>query len=543
MPQPSTVDLSIRLLRNGTKISQALKTDHSLTSYPCSVGELFIATSYASPPGWTDFFEAQAVGIKAKLMTQQASAVLFLYSKCATSPRLFVICFGQGHHSIDNDKIERQFGLRVVLNIVSRNALRTLDSASLDSTIIQKRTQASRDSDLFDFGIDTQRDLLRLASGRPSDPNLAKAATGKDVLNIKKKINILDLPNFCTDLLAMYKSIDYKKDFGFIDHIIPIHDKSLENSLDNHLISEIKNLISGKDSILHISIPDIVNPGDAMEFAYYGSNLARTKKKRYSTLEIEDYIEEIKLGNPSKINNIDNIKSHEIRTIRDDKNIVQTSIRIYNCIVFEVNVRGSNYVIFDGQWFRIDSGYAAEIEVFFNKVNKPAFIKSTTKANEEELISDLCHSSYSDLLCLDRTKISPAGMRGGNFEPCDFLSLKGELIHLKDGNSSAPLSHLWSQGVVSAESLVRDSKFRKDYKTRIKEREKIYSRSGFQALAPGLAKIDPSKYTIVFAVMRKRYIRNKQIGLPFFSKVALRAAVDRLTTMGFETELHLIEKV
>ena len=51
--------------------------------------------------------------------------------------------FGTGHHSLEPDSFERNFGLRVVLNAVARSNLRSVDVATLDATTFQKRIQAS----------------------------------------------------------------------------------------------------------------------------------------------------------------------------------------------------------------------------------------------------------------------------------------------------------------------------------------------------------------------------------------------------------------
>lgn len=134
-------------------------------------------------------------------------------------------------------------------------------------------------------------------------------------------------------------------------------------------------------------------------------------------------------------------------------------------------------------------------------------------------------------------------MQIATFEPCDFLSLTKQLIHLKDGHSSAPLSHLWNQGLVSAEAFVSDEVFRKGFRRETKKRETKFGKQGFHDLLPdGRSKPVPGDYTVVFGVMRHRYAASGELGLPFFSKVALRAAADRISRMGFPVELHLIDK-
>jgi uncharacterized protein (TIGR04141 family) len=42
--------------------------------------------------------------------------------------------------------------------------------------------------------------------------------------------------------------------------------------------------------------------------------------------------------------------------------------------------------------------------------------------------------------------------------------------------------------------------------------------------------------------MREPYKKSGTLGLPFFSKVSLRALVDRIRLMGYGVEVHLIEE-
>ncbi|GGX08633.1 DUF6119 family protein [Undibacterium macrobrachii] len=537
----TTVDLSIRLMNPGVKSADALKAEHRLVEHDCNYGLLFYETPNAEPPDWANFLESGAPGLKAKLSGQHSSAVLLIEVGSTGATRLFTICFGQGHHAIETDRMERQFGLRVVLNSVARDKLRGLDSASLDSTVIQRRTQASRESDLLEFGLDTNRDLLRLASGKPSDVALAKAMSGKDALQVRKKMAISSLPHFCAELLNIYNATEYKKDFKFIDQIKPVHRGALLDDLNAALFSELRDLVAGKLSDLHLAVPDFLGPDQVPELCYYGSNLPQ-KKERFSTLAIEDYIHEL-TGNFAKNKDIEDIRTHEVRAMSTDPRKSFGSMKVYDCFVYETIHNNTTYILFDGQWFGVSDDYYQEVEQSYLEVLKPAFLSSSTAKNERALISELCDPRYTDLLCMDQTKVSPTGANGSNLEPCDFFSKQQQFIHLKDSEASAPLSHLWNQGLVSAQSFRLDSKFRKDARREAGKRETKHARSGFVNLLPKVANINPSDFTIVYGVLKKMNARTKKLNIPFFSKVALRGVVEQLTMMGYKTELHLIEKL
>ncbi|MET4323100.1 hypothetical protein ABIB90_001105 [Bradyrhizobium sp. JR4.1] len=120
-----------------------------------------------------------------------------------------------------------------------------------------------------------------------------------------------------------------------------------------------------------------------------------------------------------------------------------------------------------------------------------------------------------------------AAISGG--DPCDFLSATKQFIQLKDRHSSAPINLLWVQGVVSAESFVRDEKFGVDLRKEVKKRQVKFKNIGFDAILPdGRSKPIPSEFTVVFGIMRDRYKKSGTLSIPFFSKVSPRAVADRV---------------
>lgn len=541
-PKPPTVTLSLRMMREGVTPNAALKPDHALEPATSSKGTLFVGQSPATPPSWTHFLSRVAPGAAATLRTQSCSAVLFIEAGPKSDRRLFAFCFGQGHHALEEDAIQRAFGLRVVLNCVARTGLRTLDSATLDTTVMQRRVQASRDTDLRAFDLDANRDLLRLASGTPATGEFAKALAGKDALTLRANVTPEGLEERCTKALELYKATHYKADFGFIDHVQPVGEKLLTSQLDALAFSELGKLVAGYPSDLHLAIPDVLSPDEGLEIGYFGIGLKPGSKTGYSELAIEDYVGELKKGEFSQIADMPALRaSHEVRVIADGEGDRSRKRKLYDCFVFEATIAERTYVLFDGQWFFIEAEYHKEVEDAYHSLLKPAFITSTTAKNERGLIGQL--EGQADLLSMDQTKVAPRGAPRAELEPCDFLSRARQLIHLKDGHSSDPLSHLWSQGLLSAEAFVDDATFRMGFRNEARKREKKFSKSGFVSLLPdGRSKPNPTEYPVIFGVMRHPYAASKSLGLPFFSKVALRAASQRIARMGYPVELHLIEK-
>lgn len=545
--QQKSMSLSIRLLKTGKTHIEALREGHSLKSVPSESGALFIDQSPARTPAWYRFIGEFASGEFLTLKNQSCAAVLFLRVHSdvdSTSHRTMVLTFGTGHHSLDQDACERGFGLRVALNCIARSSLRGVDVATLDATTFQKRIQASRKADIGGFGLDIERDLLRLAAGIPNDTTFARALTGRDALNMTTVTSPSSVLDKCKKALELFQSVEYKRDYAWVDLISPVPDKDLMVDLDALAYDEIVELLKGRASDIHIALPDIIGPEDGYEIGYFGAGLKSGRKDVFSEVSIEDYIGQIQAGRPSDVFSMDVIKtSHDVRVVVNGEGDKSQKRKIYDCFVFEVVWKGNTYVLFGGDWYLIDTGFYNSVETEFRRlVSLTPFVASTLSKNERDFISEL--DASLDLLNLDQVKLSPVGAPNSNLEPCDFLCRTKRFIHLKDGHSSAPISHLWNQGLVSAESFIRDDKFRKDLRAAAVQRQRETAKSNFHTLLPAAGvRPDPRDYKVVFGIMRHRYKNSGVLGLPFFSKVSLRAVAKRIELMGYPVEVHLIEKL
>ncbi|WP_395335132.1 DUF6119 family protein [Novosphingobium sp. BL-8A] len=544
-PPESTPTISIRLLREDWTVDEVIRNPKKLKEQAAKYGRLFHEQTVGTAPGWLGFVNAFVDGDPLQLQNQSCSAVLFLEVPVGKeAKRTFALAFGAAHLSLQANAFERNFGLKVALNSIARANLKNIDVATLDATSFQKRFQASRKSDLGGFGIDVERDLFRLAGGVPTDSDFASSLAGRDALTLNSRVLPATIADKCKKALELFEAQDYKKDYAFIDYVTPVRETDVVEVLDNLVYAEIEGLLDGQPSDLHFTLPEIIDPERAHEIGYFGVGFRSGTKTGYSEMTIEDYVAELAGGRPSEITSIEDIKAnHEIRVVVDGQGQKSHKRKVYDCMVFETVHNGTTYVLFAGDWYCVESNFYKGVEADFRKlVSATPIVAKTTAINERELITEL--DKKPDLLMLDQVKVSPAGAGRANLEPCDFLSRDKAFIHLKDGHASDLISHLWSQGVVSAESFVRDPTFRGEMRTKALKRQKATGKFGFEAVIPDGRQKKPvtAEYRIVYGIMRHPYKRSKKVDLPFFSKVSLRAAANRLELMGFTVEVHLIEK-
>ena len=285
--------------------------------------------------------------------------------------------------------------------------------------------------------------------------------------------------------------------------------------LDSQLFAAISSLRSGKDSDLHLCPPEVVNYTDGCQLHYNGFG---SHGSEFTSLSINDYVGELERcafeGSMEDIR-----KTHKVCAKSKDRQVFAERWRIYDCFVLEASLGSGksqkHYVLFAGNWYEIDRAFKDRVESFFEAIDRVDLIGKTGARNEEDLISRL-EADRGDLLRLDGQRVNPDGLKNANLEPCDFLSKDKEFIHLKDGHSSSPISHLWAQGVVGAEAFVSDAQYRAKLRSKVRE-----LRNGFESLLPkGNQKVIREDYKVVYGIMRKPY-KDGTLGLPFFSKVSL----------------------
>lgn len=449
------------------------------------------------------------------------------------------LCFGYAHIALDEDAFVHQFGLKVALNTVPRGSLLSLDLATPDAVTFQRRVQASKLSDFSQFGVDTLRDLARVAGGKPENDSFAKFVAGKDALSLDTPLTPAGFHNKCVEILRAFKSVAYKRDYAWFDNVKVETNTQRIRRLDKLLYNEILAIRNGANSLLHMSPPEIHDYVEGVDLGYTGFG---SRKAQFAKLSIEDYAEE--LNRLKCTHSIDEIKStHKVRTENLKTGAMEPGWKVYDCLNWEVTLptpKPSKYVLFAGKWYKISDKFKDKVEEHFNSIDDITVIGPTYCQNEEDLIADIL-KTRPDLIKLDRTKINPEGVVAGNLEPCDYYSNDKYFIHLKDGESSGPISHLWMQGVVSAEAFVADGEFRRKLKDTVAA---IKGGSAFLGTLPDGRKreVDRGEYTVVYGIMRHRYV-DGSIGIPFFSKVSFMATCDRLRRTGMNIRKEIIEKL
>ena len=113
---------------------------------------------------------------------------------------------------------------------------------------------------------------------------------------------------------------------------------------------------------------------------------------------------------------------------------------------------------------------------------------------------------------------------------------------------SSTLSHLFRQGLVSAELLVRDASFRSQVRELVDEVEQRRAAND-QRFATGFKNLfnaagaTPGHHEIVFVIIGDWQGQASPLSLPFFSQVNLRQRAEDFRAMGFRVACACVPPV
>lgn len=215
----------------------------------------------------------------------------------------------------------------------------------------------------------------------------------------------------------------------------------------------------------------------------------------------------------------------------DEERIVGS---LYSSLIFEIDYNKEKYILCYGSWYKINKKFFNTIKTEIDNIEDtmiPIVLLASNGQSEGDF-NKAFSAIHPDYYILDKEMYHGDSYGRSSVEVADIVTKDKKLIHVKKGGSSSKLSHLFSQGVVSATILAQD----------IKMKEFINEKCGCEILS--LSETN-NEFEIVFAILDKRVtggVKNSDI-LPFFSMVNLFNAIQQLKSMGFKYSILKIPVV
>jgi len=516
-----THGLTVVLLKSHiTSAEAAIKDAAALTALDVTLGttagKFYFKQNPSHPPSWVKLFQPK-LGTELAHLFNSGTAAVFIVGN---GTKFFALTFGYGKSLLLADCYEENFGLRVVLNSVDPEKLRSVDAQSLDAVPLNRRSQASVATALADFGIDIEQDLVYAATGQPKDATFGKQLTGKDALKISVPITADDIPALLGKLAAQYEADTYKSSFAWVDHLSEVRATSLVNILDVQLGNKIQAKLFDRT---WLSVPEIIDWSDIAGFRYQKPKQGETQED----IGWESYLAFLGTETP---HSAETFRKQYIHAISESSGQAFHSWPVYKCVYCELSHAGSDYALNNGKWYRVDTDFLKSLNDAINQIPASTLSLPEYQGNDEGVYNKSVYDGNSSYFALMDKKLIQHGGGSSKIEFCDLYTTDKHLVHVKRYGGSSVLSHLFAQGTVSARLLLSDPDFRKKVNEKLPSAHKLKNVS---------QKPKADEFEVVFAIASNSASTSPE--LPLFSKINLRNSFNQLQMYGMKVSLAFIQ--
>lgn len=253
--------LSIYLVKEEfTEENEYIKED-----YPCDIlsdiKSLYYKIGKSKCPGWVRSFFSDEEAYQEIFKTLTTSAVLSV----KVDNRIFLLTFGFGRSMINLDTVVDDFGLKVTLGAIGPDDIRKVSIKAVGGNQKMGQEQMPIKSNINDFSVDQNRDLVDMISGVSVKPEIAEGMiSGRAMLSVTVDTDLEHIEGYLSTLLTDYLSDGYKSNFSWIDNIKYIKNNALIEKLDEQLEMKINE---DPHSII-ASIPEIIEWDKAKGFSF-----------------------------------------------------------------------------------------------------------------------------------------------------------------------------------------------------------------------------------------------------------------------------------
>ena len=522
--------LSIYLFKDGISVEDAIHKSMYHGKEEIDEGTFYWRKIKDKPSWVSDFFDNRILSGKELEFTRIDAVYIKELNLTKVGTRVFAVCFGNGRFMLEQSKLEDNFGLKVALNAVNPEQIRSTDTTRLESIPIHSRLQSSKLMDIDLFRMNSEKEMLKAIVGWCKDAEFSTSVTGRESLYISNEAKVGDtFDSLMEEAFSYYTSQDYKDRFEWTEKIKPEIDNKIIDHLNASLITKLND--DNFDDIW-TGLPEIVDWESIKGFKIGDS------APLISDLNLEDVICNLRFKDDlsgkykEKIPSIGRLRNRKIYALAADDSIIGRW-SILDCVYAEMTYNKSLYLLINGKWYEIASSFIAEVNKVYDEIDENTtinFINANLDESEDKY-NERLQKSITEAILMDKKFIYHGG-NGSKFELCDVLTKQGQMIHIKKYKSSSMLSHLFNQGYDVGELLASDSLFRKRANQQIEKCVKKESKKYSDYKFPESTKnFNAKDYEIVYGIITEKSGAKPHI--PFFSKIALKHIYKTLTAFGY----------
>lgn len=380
----------------------------------------------------------------------------------------YAMSYGAGHLLIPDELKDLRFGLGFLIRRLDSDQVCDLvrrqpnARGRTDSTVVVAGAPA------WTLGNAENVEIIRRIGGKAKDFKVTFSSADDRPVNVEGSIGLrmrfgiegADLVADIRECARVCREEEPDPALAFIDWLRPVADAVTVARLD----AEVEGMLTGTAGAVsgHRLVP--VVPTSVLE--HYGQahgftiRIGHARSVIVPALELDCFLRRTRVQRPGE--RMKALRSGRVYLNADeDGDDVLGSAPAIRWLEASVALGPERYFLMDGEWFEIGADYVRtsrdNIGRLFAATPSVTLPPWSLSANRTEYDYNCYVAARSGgrILCLDKNRKvrDPLGARSP-LEICDLLGPHDELIHVKRAEGSAPLSHLFSQGLVSAQSLL-----------------------------------------------------------------------------------------
>ncbi|MFE1959245.1 TIGR04141 family sporadically distributed protein [Streptomyces sp. NPDC059479] len=455
----------------------------------------------------------------------------------AVDGEVYAIGYDQGFRLVPDRLKDQRYGLSFASRRVNPEKVRDLVSHTpgagrTDITLIPGGAS------VWSLGIVEHAQIVRRLGGHLdglqltiSRDNPTKISSVEGGVGLRMRLGVEP-----ADLIADIRSIARvlceegpSPELEFVEHVVPVRDDSLlarlEDALDDLLGQE-------PDGRIGVAVP-------AAHWNDYTA--ARAVRTRINSdepgLHTDDFDLSYVLGRARVHRRGRRLAALQDGTVtlfrhsRGEKSDVIWTSNVLRWIEVEMRLESRRFFLVDGDWYEIDQEYLKTIRSRVERLitGSPSVdLPPWHLGDKERTYNESVPDQRPGYVCFDRDNVRTTLHRGNGVEICDLLSPAPDnaLIMVKRAKGSDALSHLFSQALVSVQTLRNSPEGRQRFA------EKVTAARNGQGLPE-----DFRASKVVFAILLKDGTELTADTLFPFSQVTLVQTARALEAWGVEVEV------
>ncbi|NJP32858.1 DUF6119 family protein [Micromonospora thermarum] len=456
----------------------------------------------------------------------------------AVANQVYALTYGVlGRFMINTDRIDPAFGIAFAIRAIEPERVRRVTRRVLASTGRVDRNLVPGGQHIRRYGIEGWGEIVgqlcgtltneRLTVTRGSTRPVSIAAA--DSLQIAISTDPGGLLDDLREISRVCAGEAPSPELDFIAQIRPLRVGERTAELDERL-DEILGLDEPADLGIAVPIAQVEHEPFASSYMIK----VPYRREHRSDLDLDAILEGARSRPPGR--RLEALKLGAIGLCADPhgREPLAPPVSAHKWITAEIPLGAARMIYHEGRWYEIGEQHLAllraEIEQILSQPTTVVLPPWTSDLADEDAYNRSVARPGTGYVLLDKHGLKTRQHnRGPGIEACDLLGPGDELIHVKRGGRSAPLSHLFIQGEVSVDALLHEPDARERLVAMVHAQQPTHHiDAGFK----------PRK--VIYAIAPARGKTLTADTLFTFSQVALYRAVRRLRGDNIDVEVVTI---